>query len=668
MNDPRGIESSFFQAGGILKPDSPSYIEREADEELFRLVRAGEYCNVLAARQTGKSSLIVRTQQQLRREGVRTALVDLTAIGSQEFTAEEWFFSLISEISSMLELKTDQYDWWQKRSPLTPVQRFTEFLQRVVLGEIDGPIVIFIDDIDSTLALSLADDFFIAIRAMYNERASNVANRRLAFVLVGVARAVDLIKDRSRTPYNIGSTVDLADFSRQNAQVLLKGLDRVHPGRSAEILERVLYWTSGHPYLTQRMCAAIAARQGETWTYVGIDELASQLFIQEGQIRNETNLQWIDDYIGGSPHREEMLQVHRDILSGKQVPDRERSEAKNQLKLSGLVKPTPAGYLKVRNRIYERVFGLEWAGATPPPALRLKVVVWLGIVLFMALAATTFALVASGVWPPRTFTPTLVPTSTQTPTNTYTLEPTDTHTPGPTNTYTPKPTDTHTPGPTNTYTPKPTDTFTPKPTDTSVPVLTSTTAPTPEDTPTLLPTDTPTPTHTPVPIRLQEEICTAPTGATIYDRPGVPVELKELGTIFSNEQVELIGYPVAPWTSWAYIRYREQIEGFVWKELLDCQTEAEWPTLEIIQAFSASFCGPNQTKMAALRVQVLGGDGNYTFMWGDQQVDARSEEISGYLLSWLWGSAPRGDALTVRSGDGQTAITESIWITEPTCN
>lgn len=41
-------EPRFFQVGGPLDEDSPSYIERPADEELLRALDRGELCLVLA--------------------------------------------------------------------------------------------------------------------------------------------------------------------------------------------------------------------------------------------------------------------------------------------------------------------------------------------------------------------------------------------------------------------------------------------------------------------------------------------------------------------------------------------------------------------------------------------------------------------------------------------
>ena len=78
-----------------------------------------------------------------------------------------------------------------------------------MLPQITSPIVVFVDEIDQTLKLQYTDDFFLAIRAMHNDRARNPDNRRLTFVLVGVARPADLVKDHRSTPYNIGLNIPL---------------------------------------------------------------------------------------------------------------------------------------------------------------------------------------------------------------------------------------------------------------------------------------------------------------------------------------------------------------------------------------------------------------------------------------------------------------------------
>ena len=73
-------ETSFYVTGGTLRHDTPSYVERRADQQLFAGLTAGEFCYVLTSRQMGKSSLMNRTAARLRAEGVQVAVLDLTAI------------------------------------------------------------------------------------------------------------------------------------------------------------------------------------------------------------------------------------------------------------------------------------------------------------------------------------------------------------------------------------------------------------------------------------------------------------------------------------------------------------------------------------------------------------------------------------------------------------
>ncbi|MBV9791824.1 MAG: AAA-like domain-containing protein, partial [Chloroflexi bacterium] len=247
------VERSMYTVGGTVQAGSGLYVTRKADDELLALCRASDFAYILADRQIGKSSLMIRTKQQLDHEGIQSVIIDLEEIGVVKVSAEAWYLGLLAEIEEQLELKTDVTGWWQQHSYLSIAQRFASFFQQVLLAEISSPIVIFVDEIDSTLSLDFTDDFFTVIRALYDARSRMPQLRRLSFVLIGVATPGDLIQDATRTPFNIGQQVDLSDFTVEEALPFAKGLG-LSPAKARQILDWVLAWTGGHPYLTQRLC------------------------------------------------------------------------------------------------------------------------------------------------------------------------------------------------------------------------------------------------------------------------------------------------------------------------------------------------------------------------------------------------------------------------------
>jgi tetratricopeptide (TPR) repeat protein len=355
--------SAFFVAGGTLRLDVPSYVKRPTDDELFELVLDSEFCYVLTPRQMGKSSLMVRIARRLQERGVKPAIIDLTRIGT-DVSAEEWYLGMLNQLKRQLRLRANVANWWQERATLGNVQRFVDFMRDVILAEIGERVVILIDEIDTTLRLEFRDDFFAAIRAMYNARAGDDEFQRLTFVLLGVASPPDLIHDTARTPFNIGHGLVLQEFSRDDAHVLQDGLEAAYPGQGETILSRIFYWTNGHPYLTQRLCLAAAGSSDGRWTDQRVDALVESLFLSE-EARKETNLQFAQNLILSHPDRSRLLALYSRIVDGKRVQDDVQSPIQSQLKLSGIVK-AQNGVLHIRNEIYGHVFGRTWIQANTP--------------------------------------------------------------------------------------------------------------------------------------------------------------------------------------------------------------------------------------------------------------------------------------------------------------
>ncbi|WP_200819156.1 AAA-like domain-containing protein, partial [Tolypothrix sp. NIES-4075] len=349
---------NIYTVGGTVQAGGGIYISRQADEELLALCRQRIFAYVLTPRQMGKSSLMVRTAERLTEEDIKSVIIDLTQLGVQ-VTAEQWYLGLLTIIEGTLMLDTDVVQWWQAHAHLGFTQRLTQFFQQVLLAEVASPIVIFVDEIDTTLSLDFTDDFFAAIRSFYNTRSDKPEFRRLSFVLIGVATPGDLIGDSKRTPFNIGQRVDLTDFTFEEAKPLAEGLGLAKDA-AQQVLRRVLTWTAGHPYLSQRLCNKLREQGKSNWSEADIERLVSSTFFGT-MSEQDNNLQFVRDMLTKrAPDLFDVLSTYGNIRRGKRaIVDEEQSLVKSHLKLSGVVRRENT-CLRIRNLIYWKVFDNKW--------------------------------------------------------------------------------------------------------------------------------------------------------------------------------------------------------------------------------------------------------------------------------------------------------------------
>jgi WD40 repeat protein len=468
-------ETGFYITGGTMPHNAPSYVERQADHDLYDALTRGEFCYVLTARQIGKSSLMVRTAARLRREGASTAILDLTVIG-QNLTPEQWYSSLLASLGEQLDREKELWEYWQQHRHLSTLQRWIGALKAVGRTSVDsgtwaaggadkdpGPElptahcplstdrqVIFIDEIDAVLNLPFpSDEFFAGIRACYNLRSREPGLHRITFCLLGVATPSDLIQDPRTTPFNIGRRIELSDFTSFEAAPLAEGLagsagplsavnrerakarkggaleeeDRT-PGRvlwlpgvlssssifrisrfrpfafpgkervpapdegigehaRGKMLQRIMYWTGGHPYLTQRLCQAVASDPGAL-TPDKVDRHCSALFLSAPARERDDNLLFVRErLLRSETDAAGLLDLYQRVWSGRLVLLEETNQLACTLLLSGVAQVAPAfrlprspfgpagkpfPSLRVRNRIYERVFDRAWVTQHMPDA------------------------------------------------------------------------------------------------------------------------------------------------------------------------------------------------------------------------------------------------------------------------------------------------------------
>jgi WD40 repeat protein len=383
----RPRDPKFYVVGGAVQPDRDCYRARNADAELFRRVSDGDYCHVLAERQAGKTSLAASTARRLRASGVLVALVDLTQASGEDPSenAGRWYYSIAYRIVRELRIKADVQNWWKERSGLTNLQRLREFFLEIVLEETSQPVAIFFDRIESTEGEPLVQDFFAAIRACYDARATDTGFQRLTFALFGSGSPTDIVNSVQGSPFEISVSIPLPDFSAQEMAGLLSGLGEPLP-EAQEILSRVWTWTRGHPYLTQKLLRGLARRRDDEISADTVDELVHSQFLSPNTLREEPHLSAIADLLTAEDAgRTARLNLYGRIRKGVDVTFDNTSAAQRDLVAVGLVTVGTDGLLRVRNEIYSMVFGTRWVNQSLPYGVRSFAIAAAVIALVVAL-------------------------------------------------------------------------------------------------------------------------------------------------------------------------------------------------------------------------------------------------------------------------------------------
>jgi PAS domain S-box-containing protein len=350
---------------GSLPENASTYVKREADDQLNEALLQGKFCYVLNSRQSGKSSLRVRTMSRLAEAGVDCASIDLSSINIQTATQENWYADLIVKLIDSFALDIDFKGWWQQNRLNSPLLKFSNFLTKLLLTEVQENIVIFIDEIDSVLSLNFpTDDFFAFIRSCYNERVDNSQYNRLTFCLLGVASPATLIQDKNRTPFNIGKAISLKGFQLHETEPLEKGLRKKFNNPQA-IMQSILHWTGGQPFLTQKLCQ-LMVEESEKENPLSVEQVVKSQIIENWESQDEPeHLRTIRNRVLRDEQRvEHLLELYWQIQCSEEQSEIVADDTleQSELQLSGLV-VRQQNKLRVYNPIYKQVFNQDWIKA-----------------------------------------------------------------------------------------------------------------------------------------------------------------------------------------------------------------------------------------------------------------------------------------------------------------
>ncbi|WP_102403173.1 AAA-like domain-containing protein [Vibrio sp. 10N.261.55.A7] len=355
-----------YQIGGSVANDSSFYLKRQADETLYQHLMEGDVCYVFNSRQMGKSSLLLSVKKRLQEQSVRCCFIDMSRIGSVNVTIEQWYAGIISELWRGFELPTGRamVEWWQGLGELPASQKLSIFLEHELIEKHPNQsFCLFFDEIDSVLSLPFAaDDLFTLIRAFFNKRADDPRFNSLNFAFFGVAQPSDFITDSRRSPFNIGKAIGLEGFSYDEATPLIQGFPN-HNLDNAKLLERILHWSNGQPFVTQKICQLVAQSDPEIGDeYLWIDTLVQKNIIDNWRSQdNPEHLKTIADrLLLDEQYSVQLLNSYFQVIENpNHIFKQTEIHGFERLYLTGLL-ANSNGAITARTKIYQIIFDQLW--------------------------------------------------------------------------------------------------------------------------------------------------------------------------------------------------------------------------------------------------------------------------------------------------------------------
>jgi WD40 repeat protein len=377
----------FFSVGAPLHAVRAGYVQRRADDILYKTLVSGRFAHVLAPDHSGKSSLIAATAARLEASGCKIAILDLAQIGMRDSGGDpgRWYYNVAYRILRQLRIRYDLQTWWHDKSILSNRQRLLEFYSEIVLQFVAEQVVVFVDEIQCVEDLPFADQLLASIRAAHNARTTDPDFARLSFVLLGECDPVNLVSEPELSPFNVTQQIVLDDFSREQLDLFATELNLKHD--DAEVaLDRIYYWTRGQPYLSQKLARQVAREEMESDVAGQVDRIATTQLAGRAALHSEPHMSHIHRVLMKDAKQvEPLLNLYGRIRKGAEVSADLGSALQRRLMAVGLVEIDHDGVLRVRNRLYETVFTARWANENLPTRMRVPAIA-VGIVVLFVLA------------------------------------------------------------------------------------------------------------------------------------------------------------------------------------------------------------------------------------------------------------------------------------------
>lgn len=327
------------------------YVERNADIQLRSIIiemqRPGY---VLVARQMGKTNLLFNAKRTLENESRLFVYVDLSNLYDNDRDCYRNIINNIIEPNIKL-LESIENEIEKIREKNLPAHNEYSRCLRTVLNFFKGDLVIVLDEIDALKSVDYSDNIFAQIRSNYFSRTNFPVFERLTYVLSGVIEPTELIKDRNKSPFNIGDKIYLDDFTREEHDFFII---KSKLNLKTELSDEIYNWTNGNPRLTFDICSEVESYLIQN-AEINVDILK--------KIITRKYLTSFD--IAPIDHIRELTKSNKDIRKAiinihKKNSSEINDDIKKKLYLYGIINSKFNEETRIKNRIIELSLSEEW--------------------------------------------------------------------------------------------------------------------------------------------------------------------------------------------------------------------------------------------------------------------------------------------------------------------
>ncbi len=241
-----------FPSSGAILIDSPFYIERKTDKQLYdKISDPGTISTIYAKRQFGKSSLLIRAIKKAKEKGV-VVFIDCSSRSVGLKSLEEFLWVILNEIIFEIntQLNVDIVNPVVINQGITNWE-FDRYLEINVLPLISSRLFIFFDEINRLYGpeLVIYDHFFALLKSWTTKMAQNDLWGKVNTILAISTHLLDMYKLPEGT-----SLILLEEFSTEE---ILK-LDEKYGSPLKRETENdefnaLIGYVNGHPFLVHQI-------------------------------------------------------------------------------------------------------------------------------------------------------------------------------------------------------------------------------------------------------------------------------------------------------------------------------------------------------------------------------------------------------------------------------